>query len=177
MEYFFNLFTFILCESFVLSCVSYRQHMRGYSSNGLYVLKKCVYFLTCLNFSFLWIILHLMQYTYEDFFPLLLKTIFELIDFDAFSTLPFFVSPFPYQQSVSLWGKLKEVTQGKIKWIGRVGHGSHAMFGQKLLNTQHGMGRCAHISPIMKWVNTFKESSKKFTEAEHSLSQPWQLVY
>ena len=50
-------------------------------------------------------------------------------------------------------------------------------FGQKLLNTEHGVGRCACKSPIMKWANTLKESSKKFTEAEHSLSQQCQLAY
>ena len=49
--------------------------------------------------------------------------------------------------------------------------GGHAVFGQKLLNTQHGVGRCARKSPIMKWANMSKESSEKLTEAECSLSQ------
>ena len=39
-------------------------------------------------------------------------------------------------------------------------HEDHAVFGQKLLNTQHGVGRCAHKSPIMKWANVMKESSR-----------------
>ena len=56
-------------------------------------------------------------------------------------------------------------------WTGRVGHGSHAIFGQKLLNTQHGVGRCAVKSPAMKWADPLKESSEKFMEAKHSLSQ------
>ena len=43
-------------------------------------------------------------------------------------------------------------------------------FCQKLLNTQHGVGRCANKSP-MKWANALKESSKKFTEAKGSLSR------
>ena len=42
---------------------------------------------------------------------------------------------------------------------------------KKLINTQCGGGRWARKTPIMK------ESSKKFTEAEHSLSQQHQLVY
>ena len=42
-----------------------------------------------------------------------------------------------------------------------MGHGVHAVFAQKLLNTQRGVGRCAHKSPIMKWANALKESSKK----------------
>ena len=39
-----------------------------------------------------------------------------------------------------------------------VGHRSHAVFGQKLLNIQHGVGRCARKSHIMEWVNILKES-------------------
>ena len=45
------------------------------------------------------------------------------------------------------------------------------------LNTQNGTGRCACKSPIMKWANVLKESTKKFTEAEQSLSQQFQLVH
>ena len=95
----------------------------------------------------------------------------------------FFVPPLPHWQNVSLWGlfhpgKQKEkVTWGESVWIGRVGHRGHAVFGQKLLNTQCGVGRCARKSPIMKWANTLKESSKKFTEAKHSFSQQCQLVH
>ena len=37
----------------------------------------------------------------------------------------------------------------------------HAIFGQNLLNTQCSAGRCAHKSPVMKWANVLKESSKK----------------
>ena len=54
--------------------------------------------------------------------------------------------------------------------------GGHAIFGQKLLNTQHSVGRCAGKSPIMKWANALS-LQKKFTEAEHSLSQQCQLVH
>ena len=41
------------------------------------------------------------------------------------------------------------------------GHVGHDVFDQKLLTTQHSGGRCAQKSPIMKWVNLLKESSKK----------------
>ena len=44
-----------------------------------------------------------------------------------------------------------------------VGHGGHAVFGQKLLNIQSGVGRYACKSPIMKWANLLKESSKKIS--------------
>ena len=33
---------------------------------------------------------------------------------------------------------------------------------KKLLNIQHSVGRGPPKSPIIKWVNTLKESSKKF---------------
>ena len=63
-------------------------------------------------------------------------------------------------------------------WVNReAGQGCHAILGQKLLNIQHGVGRCARKSPIMKWANVLKESSKKFTDVEHSLSQQHQLVH
>ena len=37
----------------------------------------------------------------------------------------------------------------------------HAIFGQKLLNTQQSVNKHAHKSPIRKWANALKESSKK----------------
>ena len=73
-------------------------------------------------------------------------------------------------------GQQKKITQGEIRWIERVGHGDHAVFHQKLLNTQHSMGRCAPKSPIMKLTHT-EQFSKKFTEAKCSLSQQHQLVH
>ena len=39
--------------------------------------------------------------------------------------------------------------------------GGHDIFGQKLLNTQHGIGRYTGKSPIIKWANALKESSKE----------------
>ena len=55
-----------------------------------------------------------------------------------------FVSPLLPWQSISLWGlfssrETKKVAWGENRWIGRVGHGDHAVFGQKLLNTQGGV--------------------------------------
>ena len=32
-----------------------------------------------------------------------------------------------------------------------LGHGGHALFGQKLLNIQHGVGSHVHKLPTMKW--------------------------
>ena len=52
--------------------------------------------------------------------------------------------------------------------MGRVGLGGHAIFGQKLLNTQPGMGRCTCESP-MKQANPLKKSSKKNSLKLHSI--------
>ena len=90
--------------------------------------------------------------------------------------LPFFVSSFPHQ-NIFHPGKQKKKSRGEIGCIGRVGHGGHAILGQKLLNIQHSVGRCTCKSPIMKWANAFKESSKKFTEVECNLSQQCRLVH
>ena len=74
-------------------------------------------------------------------------------------------------------GNKREVVQGEIRWIGRVGHAGYCQFLVKHSWTQRGVGRYAPKSPVMKWANALKESSKKFTEAEHSLSQQCQLVF
>ena len=87
---------------------------------------------TCLNSSHLERTRHLMQYTYQDVF-LLLKTVFELVDFDACSTAVFcFTSStsakcFPLR-TLFIRGHTQKVTQGEIGWIGRVGHRGHAVF-------------------------------------------------
>ena len=115
-------------------------------------------------------------------FFLLLKTVFELIDFGAFWCFCHFfcllVSRLPHPQNISHWGLFspretnkQKVAWGKIGCIRRVGHGGHSVFGLKMLNTQKSVGRCAPKSPKMKWTNALKESWKKFTEAELSLSK------
>ena len=97
--------------------------------------------------------------------------------FSAFAIFLFHL--FHIWQNVSLWGLLSsretKVTWGEMGCIGRVGYKGHAVFGQKLLNTQW-IGRCAGKLPIMKWANMLQESSKKFTEVKCFLSQH-QLVH
>ena len=87
--------------------------------------------------------------------------------------LPFFVSPLPHWQNISFWGIFSSWETNKIKsclvwdkWIRRVGHRGHAVFGQKLLNTKCSGGRCAHKLPIMKWANVLKESSKRNCQSQ-----------
>ena len=124
-----------------------------------YLLKNCIFILTCLNFSHLQCILHLMQYTYRDFFPLL-KADFELINFCCFLFHLFHINKtFPFEDCFHS-RKQKNLTRGEIGWTGRVGHRGHAVFGQKPLTAQCSVGRCARKSPIMKWANALKKSSK-----------------
>ena len=68
-------------------------------------------------------------------------------------------------------GKQKKKSRGEIGCIGRVGHGGHAILGQKLLNIQHSVGRCTCKSPIMKWANALKvlkKNSLKPNAASHN---------
>ena len=76
---------------------------------------------------------------------------------------------FPFEDIFSSGGK--KITQSEIGWIGRVGQGGHAIFIQKLVNTQHNVGRNAHKSPIMKWANALQESSKKNSLKPNAASQ------
>ena len=105
-----------------------------------------------------------------------------LMPFLASAIFCLFVSPLPHQQNVPFevffhLGKQKKSLMEKSGEWGGWGTGVMLFFGQKLLNTQHSVGRWAHESPIMKWANTLKESSKKFTVAEQDLSQQCQLVH
>ena len=146
--------------------------MRGNPSKPEFIYKN-LYILTCLNFSHLQSALHLMQCTYWHI----------LVPFSASVMLCFTFSTsakyFPLRTFFIQGNKRKQtkVAWGETGWIVRVGHGGHDSFGQKLLNTQHGVGRYAHKSQIMKWANALKKSFKKFTKAEHNLSQQCQLVH
>ena len=85
---------------------------------------------------------------------------------------------FPFEDFFMAGGGGRGINRSHSGWRGRVGYGGHAVFSQKLQNTQRGVGRCTCKSPIMKWANMLKESSKKkITEVERSLSQQHQLVH
>ena len=100
--------------------------------------------------------------------------------------LPFFVSPLPHQQNVSLWGlfsftgKQKTVAGDETGWVRKVGHEGHAIFYQKLLGTQCSMSRYTCKSPNEMVKHHFYsfcwKNKKKFTEAKCSVLQR-QLVY
>ena len=131
-------------------------------------MKSCVFIFTCLNFSHLKSTLHLMRYTSWDVFSTVQNSFGTHTFWCLLVLLPFFLfhlfhisKTFPFEDFFTQ-GNTKKVTLSKISWIGWVGHGGHAVFGQKLLNTQRGVGRCACKSPIMKWANCWKSLQKKF---------------
>ena len=158
--------------------------MRGGPQEAEFIYKKWCNYSYMFNFRHLRRTLHLMQYTYWDVFSTAQNSVWTRRFWCLLVLLLIFVSPLPHWQNVSLWGffSFREITKkrclrGKTRWIGRVGPRGHAIFGQKLLNTQHRVGRCTCKSPVMKWANVLKESSKILTEAKRSLSQQCQLVH
>ena len=97
-------------------------------------IKNCVLILTCLNFSQLRSTLHLMQYTYWDFFPLL-KQFLNCLFWCFLVFLPFFcftsstsVKHFPLSTFFHLEEKKKLLEVRSCEWGGR-GIRSHAVFG------------------------------------------------
>ena len=76
---------------------------------------------------------------------------------------------FPFEDFFS-FRETKKVSPDEVGWIGRVGHRSHTIFAQKLLNTQWGVGRCACKSPIMKWAKamSLQKNSLKLNAASHN---------
>ena len=121
------------------------------------------------------------QHLSTHFFPLL-KTVFELIDFDAFLCFCHFLfhlshraKHFPLRTFFSS-RKQNKVAWGEIGWIGRVGHRGHAFFGRKLWPRAFGSTLCAvwegALISHQSWNGqTLKDSSKKFAEVKSSLSQ------
>ena len=67
-------------------------------------------------------------------------------------------------------GNKKKVAWGEIRRIGRVGHGGHAIFGQKLLNTQRGVGAYAYKlpNPSICVERVFKKNLLKLNAASHN---------
>ena len=83
------------------------------------LIKNCVFILTCLNFNHLQSTLHLMKYSYRDFFALL-KTVLNLSILMPFSASAVFC--FTYSTSVKyfplrtfLIQKNKKGLSGKIR--------------------------------------------------------------
>ena len=119
-------------------------HIHTYTYEGdkqLEFIIKIVYLFifTCLNFSHSALdAIHLLRYFFHCSKQLLNSSV--LMPFSALAIIYFTSSTsakyFPLR-TFFIWGNKKR--GGKIGRTGRVGHGGHAVFGQKLLNTQRGL--------------------------------------
>ena len=94
--------------------------------------------------------------------------------------LPFFVSPLPQWQNVSLWkffssrGNKKKIHSGMIGWIRRLGHGGRVICAQKLLNlSMVWAGVLIYHPPWNGQIErVFKKHSLKLNAASHK-SASW----
>ena len=124
------------------------------------------------------------------FFPLL-KTVFELFDFDSFGfchcffCFLFFVFVFCITSSTLakrfllrtfFISRNKKICLRRDQVNREHGAWGYAVLGPKLLNTQCSVGRCAPKLPIMKKANALS-LQKNFSEAKRSLSQQCQVVH
>ena len=147
---------------------------KGWPKNPRIYLLKSIFILTCLKFSHLQSTLDAIPLTRcffhcsKQFLNLLIR-----MPFSAYAIFCF--TSFTSAKHFPLWTftirETKNVTWHEIRRPGRVGQRGHAISGQKLLTTHHGVGGCIQKSPTMKWANGFwKSLQNKFTEAECCLS-------
>ena len=150
-----------------------------------FIYKNCVFILTCLNFSHLQSTFHLTQYTYWDIFPTAPNS-FWTCGFWCLSRASaifcFHLSHNPSRKMFPfvdffIWGNKNNVAQSATGRIGRMRHGGHAIFGWKLLNTQHGVAGAFVNHPSGNGQMPWKSFKKRFTEAKHRLSQQYQLEH
>ena len=153
-----------------------KKHMGGPQNPGSYLWKIVIYSYT-FKFNHLQSTLHLMQYTYQDFFhcseQFLNWSI--LMPFSSSAVFCFTSSTsakcFPLRTFFFQGNKKSHLGQD---WVNREGRAwGSCNFWSK--TTEHSE-RYAYKSPIKKWANMWKESSKNFTEIELSLSQQGQLA-
>ena len=132
-----------------------------------FIYKNFVFILTCLNFnhlqSTLFNAIHLSRYFFQCSKQCLNSSI--LMPFSASVVFCFTSSTsathFPSRIFSSRETKNSHSGSDQVNREGGVQ--GHAICGQKLLSTQHCVGRCAPRSPIMKWANVLKESSNKYS--------------
>ena len=125
-----------------------------------FIYKKLCIYSSCLSFSHIPSPLHLMQHAHGDIFPTAQNSFWTRQFWCLLEHAPFIFTSstlanyFPLRTFFH-----QKIAQGEIGWLGRVGHGGYAFFGQNLL------GKC------------IKRVLTKFTEGEHSFSQQCQLVH
>ena len=145
-SYFLLNTTFLLCILLTVICLKHMTRFRinkvwGRAQKTEFTYKNCVFILTCLNFNHLQSTLHLMEYTYWDVFSTTQNRFWTPWFLCLLVFLPFFCFTFITWKNISRWRlfsseETKKVTQGETRWIEKVGYGIHAIFSQKLLNTE-----------------------------------------
>ena len=99
-----------------------------------------------------------MQCTYQDIFATAQNSFWTHQFWCFLVLLLLFVSPLPHLQNVFLWGLFpSKETNKQTKTLGASSCGGE---GPCSFLSKCGVVRCAHKSPIMKWANPLKESSK-----------------
>ena len=155
-------------------------HRRGVPQKWNFFVKNCIFNLPCLNFSHLQSTLCLMHDTYPDVFPTAQNSFWTRWFWCFLMLLWFFVSPFPHQQNVSLWGLFpsgETKARGEIGWIGRVGHGDDLFLVKNCWILREVWAGVLINHPSWNGRMCWKSFQKKFTEAKCSLSQQRQLVH
>ena len=146
-----------------------------------FIYKKYAFVLTCLNFCHLHRLSFWCNTPIETFFHFSKQFLNSSILMPS-TLLPFLVSPLPYQQNVALWGPPffllgKQKNHSGWDQVNReVGAWGSWYFWLKTAEHSVRSGQVRSKSPIMKWANALS-LQKKFTEAEHNLSQQCPLVH
>ena len=88
-------------------------------------IKTCIFILTWFNFSHFQSTLNLIQCTYQHIFSTAQNSFWTRRLLCLLVLLPFFVSPLPHQQNISLWGLLssRETNKQKSLWWDQVNEG------------------------------------------------------
>ena len=112
----------------------------------------------------------------ETFFSTAQNTFLNSLILMPLIFLPFFVSPLPRGQNISLWGLFssKETKIGCLGWDWEIrvsGSWVHAIWGQKLVNTPHVWAGALINHPSCNGQMCWKSLQNKVTEAKCSLSQ------
>ena len=103
--------------------------------------------------------------------PFSASAIFVLFCFTSFIS----AKCFPLR-TLFIQGNEKKSGPGRDLVNGVVWHRGYAVFGQKMLNPQSDVVRCAHNHPSWNGQTCWKSLQNKFTEAKHGLSQHRQVV-
>ena len=158
--------------------------MGGSTKDLDFIYKICMFILIYLNFSHLQNTLHLMHYTYQDFFPTALNSFWTHQFWCLLVLLPFFVSHLPHWQNVSFWGLFSSGKETNKKVAG-ARSGEQGGWGTGIM--QFWVKNCWTLSTVWAGVilkhpswnrqARWKSLQKKFTEVEHSLSQQCLLIY